>query len=486
MLEALCRQHTDLMPEDIEKIRRIAECLNSIAELTESDIFIDCRTKDPEVAIVVAQARPSQARSLYLGSVIGEFAYRSKEPAVIRTLKIGMPTMDMRGVTQEDKNVRQSVSPLKNAAGEVIGALIAEKDITERVRAEKKLSILTRSTEQLIERGTCYPSSDNRFPNYVTDGILLFNLGGVCSYANPVAEEIYKNFGYIEGLEGLSFSSMTLHDVNFAEILEQKQIDVHDFEAGDYIFNIKYTYVKNKRSYLSGVVMLINDVTEMKKKERELVLKTVAISEIHHRVKNNLQTIASLLKLQSRRIEDEVAKAAFNESISQVLSIAATHEILAEGSSDDVDLMTMLEKIRSNTLKQGMLVSRGISICLKGDTFMCDSDMATSIALVVNEVTQNCIKYAFPGRDSGHIDIEICRGEMYANISIIDDGVGFDMEQERSENLGLVIVQRIVTEKLRGSLTTESDGKGTKVLFDFPLKPEVPRLYKQRPVKSSA
>jgi len=160
---------------------------------------------------------------------------------------------------------------------------------------------------------------------------------------------------------------------------------------------------------------------------------------------------------------------AFNESISQVLSIAATHEILAEDCKDDVDIMTMLQKIKTNTVQHGLLANKGITINLKGDTFLCDSDTATSIALVVNEVTQNCLKYAFIGRDSGVIDIEICKGSMYSNISIIDDGIGFDLDGEPSEKLGLLIVRRIVTEKLKGNLTTESNHSGTKVLFDFPL-----------------
>jgi len=186
-------------------------------------------------------------------------------------------------------------------------------------------------------------------------------------------------------------------------------------------------------------------------------------------VKNNLQTIASLLKLQARRIDDQPAKNAFNESINQVLSIAATHEILAEEGRDDVDIMVMLQKIKSNTLRSGLLNHKSITINLKGDTFLCESDMATSIALVVNEVTQNCLKYAFPERDSGTIEIEICNGTKYSNISIIDDGVGYDVKEKSAEKLGLMIVRRIVTEKLRGNLTMESGSGGTKVLFDFPL-----------------
>jgi len=311
MLESLCRQHSGLEDKDIQKIWQIAECMGSIADLMGADLFIDCRTRDPDVAVVVAQSQASNSKSLYFGSVVGKFAHRSKEPAVIRTLEIGMPTMDMRGVTQEDKNVRQSVSPIKNNAGEVIGVLIAEKDVTERVKAEKKLSVLTRTTGQLIERINYSKSGRDSLPYYVTDGILLFNRSGVCAYANPVAERIYNNLGYIEPLEGLNFSNMTFHGVEFEDILSKKQIVLNDLEVGNYIFHIKYTYVKNKNENLAGVVMLINDVTEVKNKEKELVLKTVAISEIHHRVKNNLQTIASLLKLQSRRIDDLPAKTAF-------------------------------------------------------------------------------------------------------------------------------------------------------------------------------
>ncbi len=468
-LVTLCRQHADIAEADIEVIRKNAECLDSIAELMGADIFIDCGTRDPDVAVVVAQARPTSVKSLYSGSVVGKFARRSKEPAVIRTLEVGMSTMDMSGVTQEDKSVRQSVAPLKNSAGDVIGALIAEKDVTESVRAEKKLSVLTQTTGQLIERGAVVTSGDNSLPYHVTDGILIFSRSGVCTYANPVAETIYRNLGYIEPLEGLSFSNMTFHGVKFEEILTRKQVVLTDMEIGNYIFHIKYTYVKNKNENFTGVVMLINDVTEVKNKEKELVLKTVAISEIHHRVKNNLQTIASLLKLQWRRVDDPLAKAAFNESISQVLSIAATHEILAEECKDDVDIMTMLEKIKSNTIKHGLLAKKGITINLKGDTFFCDSDMATSIALVVNEITQNCLKYAFVGRDSGTIDIEICNGAMYSNISVIDDGIGFKFDSEATNKLGLQIVKRIVTEKLKGNFSTESSQTGTKVLFDFPL-----------------
>lgn len=342
MIVALCREHSDLSDEDIGKIEHLALSLENIADLLAADVFINCRTRDPDVAIVVAQACSTNAESLYSGSVVGQFAWREKEPAVIRTLNVGMPTMDMRGVTQEDRNVRQSVSPIKNGEGEVIAALIAETDVTEKIRAERKLTALTQSTGQLVERGAG-KATDQGLPDYVTDGVVIFDRSGICTYVNPVAERIYRKLGYLERLEGLSFSNLAFHGVTFEDILARNELILDDFEVGNFAFHIRYThirtpYIKVRSGTRSGVVMLINDVTEVRDKEKELVLKAVAISEIHHRVKNNLQTIASLLKLQARRIDDPVAKTAFNESISQVLSIAATHELLAGEGRDHVDL----------------------------------------------------------------------------------------------------------------------------------------------------
>jgi two-component sensor histidine kinase len=476
VIAVLCQEHSDLSDEEIGTIEQMALSLENIADLLSADVFIDCRTRDSDVAVVVAQARPSAAESLYAGMVVGQFAYRDKEPAVIRTLNVGMPTMDMRGVTQEDRNVRQKVTPIKNDNGEVIAALIAETDVTEKIRAEKKMSALTQSTGQLVERGFSQ-TSDQVLPDYVTDGVVIFDCRGNCTYVNPVAEKIYRKLGYQERLEGLRFSNLAFHGVTFEDIIAKNELILNDFEVGRFSFHIRYThirapYIKVQSGTRSGVVMLINDVTEVRNKEKELILKAVAISEIHHRVKNNLQTIASLLKLQARRIDDPVAKTAFNESISQVLSIAATHEALAGEGRDHVDLKAILETIRGNFQTHGMLVNKQVEIVVRGDNIFCNSDIATSTALVVNEVVQNCLKYAFIGRKAGHIDIEIFQGERYANIAIIDDGVGYDLKQGESESLGLMIVRRIVAEKLRGILKTESNNNGTKVMFDFPLVTE--------------
>ncbi|MCP4350433.1 MAG: histidine kinase [Desulfobacterales bacterium] len=468
MIRTLCKEYTDLAEKDIQKLEEVTCNLKVIADLMAADIFVDCRTKDPNLAIVVAQAAPSNEVSLYEGSVVGEFAYRSKEPAVLRTMELGMPTSDMMAVTQENRSVRQSVSPVKNEAGKVIGVLIAEKDVTAHVKAEKNLSVLARTTEDLMD-ALMHPKKqrEESIPFHVNDGVVMFTPDGVCTYANPVAHDIYRKIGYMDDLEGISFLNLTLDDVSFQGLMDENQRKLHEVQVGHMTLHIKYAMMKNRNLKLTGVVMLISDVTDMREKENELILKSVAISEIHHRVKNNLQTIASLLRLQSRRIDNEFVKTAFSESISRVLSIAATHEILAEDCVDDVDIKIMLDRIKCSIVDHR--IHKNITIEILGDNFMINSDRATSIGLVVNEVIQNSLKYAFEEREKGLIQIEIFKGETWANVSITDDGTGYDVSNDRLGSLGTKIIHRIVKGKLKGTLTTESGDAGTRVLFDFPL-----------------
>ena len=469
MIETLCKKHNDLTAKDIAKLKSVEENLGMIADCTGADIFIDCITRDNDVAVVVAQAKPKSQDSLYKGFVVGELAYRSKEPAVLRTMDVGMPTSDMWAVTQENKNVRQNVSPIKNEEGRVIGVLIAEKDVTDHVKTQTNLSVLSRTTEQLMETLLTSRHKDHNLPYHDSDGIVMFDAEGVSTYANPVAETIYRKLGYIDKLKGTHFSNMTLDQVTFQDVLEKKQLSHNEVKVGSLTLNIKYAVMKNRNFNVSGVVMLMRDETDMKAKEKELILKSVAIREIHHRVKNNLQTIASLLRLQSRRVDDVSARTAFRESISRVLSIAATHEILAQNGVDDVDLLTMLQRIKSSIVDYSMAGGKAIRIAIEGDTLMCNSDTATSIALVANEVIQNSLKHAFKGRENGAIRVEICKASTYGNIAITDDGVGFDVTQAPEGALGARIVQSIVKDKLHGTLTTESDEGGTKVFLNFPL-----------------
>lgn len=468
MLRELCKVHTDLSDDDIIKLERIAEILPIISDLVRADVFIDCITRDPNVAIVVAEAKPSMYPSMYKYTVVGEFALRQNEPAALRTLEIGMATRDLKAITQENMTVKQNVVPIKNDCGKIIGVLIMEQDITEDVNQNKHMEILAETAEQLTETLLTFrdKDNDNVIVNHLNDAIVMFDGNGIAIYANPVADELYRKLGYKDNIVGMNFNNLVLDGSMLEEVIKKQPFNISEVNVGKLSLQIKYA-TSRKKEKLVGLSMLIKDITEVKEKEKELILKSFAIREIHHRVKNNLQTIASLLRLQSRRIDNETVKKMFDESISRVLSIAVTHEILAQNGVDDVDIKTILSKITESNMQCGLAPNKDIRIELKGDSFQVNSDRATSIALVVNELLQNSLQYAFSNRSRGCIDILIQRGIMYSSISIIDNGTGFDIRSVRPGSLGLSIVKSIVKDKLNGTLNIESNTRGTKIVFDF-------------------
>ena len=470
MIKKLCKEYTSLSDEDIKRIEEIAATLSNVSELVMADIFIDCITKDGDAAIVVAEARPSNNRSLYKCSVVGELALHENEPAVMRTLKVGMTTRDLKAITQENITVKQDVVPIKNDSGKVIGAFIMEKDITDNINKTKQIEMLSETTEQLTQTILSLTNDENIITDYLNDALIVFDANGVVVYRNSAAEDLYKEIGYEDDIIGMSFDNLTLSSHTFDDVIKRQSIFVSESDAGKYILQIKYIVAEDIKDILGlavRLIVIIKDITEVKQKEKELILKSVAIKEIHHRVKNNLQTIASLLRLQARRTQDNFTKIALNESISRIMSIAVTHEMLAQNGVDDVDIKNVITRIVDGAEYYSTIPNNNINIKVLGDSIIIDSDKATSIGLVVNELIQNSFKHGFFRRDGGNIEVSIQKGRAYSTISVIDDGTGFDINLVEQGSLGLSIVKSIVKDKLHGNINIESSKNGTKVIFDF-------------------
>ncbi|MCG8499749.1 MAG: histidine kinase N-terminal domain-containing protein [Firmicutes bacterium] len=466
MLKKLCETYTNLLASDVQNLQKIEEFLPTIADLVRADVFIDCLTEDANKAIVVAEAKPNTCESMYKYTVVGKYAFRENEPAALRTLEVGMPTRDLKAVTQENKTVRQNTIPIKNEKGDVIGVLIMEQDITNHVKRNRQMELLSLTTEQLSETLHSLKDNEHIITHHINEAIIIFDKQGVATYANPGAVELFQKLGYKDGIIGMHFNNLALNRISFEKIITDLSSEVIEVAVGNLSLRVKYAAMKQMDAVV-GVSMLIDDMTEAREKEKELILKSVAIKEIHHRVKNNLQTIASLLRLQSRRIDNDLVNKSFDESISRILSIAVTHELLAQKGVDDVDIKTIISKIKDNTMYYGLPPDKDIRILVEGDRFIVNSDKATSIALVINELLQNCLKHAFEGKNQGLIEICLQKGTLYSSISVIDNGIGFNIELVEAESLGWNIVRRIVEEKLSGHFNVESNQYGTKIMFDF-------------------
>jgi two-component sensor histidine kinase len=460
----LCKKYTDLSKSDIAKIVDISEVLPIISDLTQADVFIDCPTKNPNEAIVVAEAKPVSRPSMYKNSVVGMLALRENEPAALRTLELGISTKDMKAVTQENANVRQTVAPIKNSDKTVIGVVIVEKDITDVINKDKYMEMLAETTEQLTNNLLSLTGNDGTITNYLDDAIIIFDKDGIAEFANSVAVRLYKALGYRDQIVGMHFNNICIDSNSFVDIMSGEKFKVSEVKISNYILQVKYVL---QQSSSIKLFMMIKDITKFKQQEKELILKSVAFKEMHHRVKNNLQMVASLLSLQSRRAENETTKIALKQSMSRILSIAATHELLAQNGIDDVNIKDIIEKVIEKIKAYDCSQLKQIDIEVTGDNFEVNSDVATSISLVVNELIENSIEHAFEGHEKGNIRINIEEGKIYSSISAVDDGTGFDIKSIDSNSLGLNIVRSIVEEKLSGDLNMISNNKGTKVIFDF-------------------
>lgn len=464
----ICKEYTNLSFSDIDELRKISDMLPTISELVRADVFLDCITKDHTKAIVVAEAKPIHVKSNYMNSVVGKIALQENEPAALRTLNTGVSTRGLKAITQEDKTVIQTTVPVRNKKGEVIAVLIIEQATNQVFKDGENInsSTLSKSLEDFPEMFQYMGQNLNLITQNIDDSIIVFDRYGVAIYANPCAKRLYKKLGYRDNIVGMKFNNLVLDEISFEKVLMNNYSKTPEISAGNLDLEIKYSIMRQKGK-VTGVNMIIKDITEVKEKEKELILKSVVIKEIHHRVKNNLQTIVSLLRLQSRRVDDDYLKKAFNESISRILSISVTHELLAQEGIDEVDIKSILKMISKNTLDYISTSDQNIEVNVLGDNFSVDSDKATSIALVVNELIQNSIEHGFKDRDHGYIEIVIYKGEIHSTISVKDDGRGFNVKDIKMNSLGLNIVEQIVKDKLEGDFIIDSGKEGTKIIFDF-------------------
>lgn len=200
----------------------------------------------------------------------------------------------------------------------------------------------------------------------------------------------------------------------------------------------------------------------------------LVMKEIHHRVKNNLQLIASMLNLQARRTEAAEIKGAFRESVNRILSIASIYDVLSldggsRGHGGMVPLLPILRQVCGNVMSGASGGECRIDAKVEGDDIAVDHEKATCIALVVNELVMNAVEHAFTGRSEGTVTVSVKPGNRYASVSVADDGCGFAVDSSGSGSLGMNIVRSLVREKLDGVLHVESGESGSRFNMDFAI-----------------
>ena len=459
MREKICKTNTLLTDEDIQVIQDEAQKILTKQKYPEYDVFIDIFDELNNVAIVAFQRSPIENASLYTRNIVGEKMLRKNEPAVYRTFETSLHSIDLLAITPENKRIRQIVYPIRNRQ-QNIAVLIIEKPISELIKNEKMTLI---SEQSIFKR--------KYIMDEISQGVLYFDEKGVLQDANEVAKKLYKEFGYLDNILGMHYDNLSIDFSTYEQMcylhLSEK---VKDSLVKEVFFDGKYFELKTIFVDDSLFVSLIRDITDIKQKEVEIVDKSVAIREIHHRVKNNLQSVISLLRIQSRMSEHEETKRVLTDSINRMMAISSTHELLSQQLSDDIALSEVIEKVVYNIMR-GYTGELDLSVNLALEPIILSSDQTVTISMIINELLQNCYDHAFVGRTTGTIMIKVEENQPHkVRIQVIDDGVGFQESSTRPSGLGTQIIQGYVKDKLRGTIEWKTGPDGTETLIEFMKK----------------
>lgn len=458
-LEALCKQHSNLSNSDILILKKIAPRLETLAKIWNEDVFIDVLCKNNVDAMVIAQAKPEDSN--YAKYITGFHIHEEAEPAVFRTFRSGVKTKHVKAVSYtktKDHLIIQSVIPIKNGK-QTIATLIFERSFNV-----KKPNLEFKISEHKIPENIFTPLVEN-----LDDPVIIINQAKEIIYLNTAAKTLFHAFGYVNQTLGQKYDQISLYGQ-----LNVGPTPLMNFHEGEYFFCNHYFKVKeffhqlpNAETYYEVVM---RNITPIKQNEKEGSLRLATMREMHHRIKNNLQTIYSLLDLQRRRAPSQMTNDALQDAMNRILSMSTTYETLLkghdEGYGQNINIHAVISDLKNNLIQSTGTSLKEIEINVSGDNLEVEWESSIYIAMVVNELIQNSFKFAFTNKDKGIIDIHITKKPIYSMISVTDNGGGFNPSSQK-KNLGLQIVENIVASNLEGKLKIQSGFDGTSVTFEF-------------------
>lgn len=452
----LCREQTRLTMLQISLLSRMAIVFPFLADLAHGELKVYVRTKDPESFLIVAQQRPHTVYLPGKDSAVGCRVRSIEEPLIKETFQTGKPARGKR-----EWNYGSMVDMFTfgiHDGDKVIGVLNFEVDL-DKLSIEGYSHLLDAAVAVLYHARHILNPEQFR-PITASDGIIITDAHSRIVFADAAAQRIYRVLG-VGSLRGghLFDRQMTQHVTR--ETVETERPWQKEITAGGLTL-IRREIVIREGGNLCMRIVIISDVTETRAKDKEIRIKSAVIQEIHHRVKNNLQAIASLLRIQARRAKTAEVKAALKESVNRILSISVVHEYLSQQGSEDIDVQEVMGHIFDLAARNMTDRDFLIRTEFKGPRLILPSKCASSVALVLNELVLNAMEHAFTGRKSGLIGLAVQEDADHWHLDFYDDGVGLpegfaDMPRK---SLGLTIVQTLVEGDLGGTFAIENDERG--------------------------
>jgi len=457
---------------DADHLHRLVGDWQLLADLSFADLVLFVPVAE-ERFVTIAQMRPTTGPTAYQDDLVGRVvttAARPQLPIAIRERRIvreGDPVW-VHGVP-----VREEAIPVAHHE-RVVGVIARDTNLAAaRTPSRLEIAYLRSANDlaQMLADGT-WPEHDGGEESAaglrVGDGLVRLDADGTVAFASPNALSAYRRLGHLGDLEGLRLHdvtaalaprSITATDLPVGAIARGRVARTGEVETRDAIVDLRAIPLRPGGEHI-GALVLVHDVTELRRRERQLVGKDATIREIHHRVKNNLQTVAALLRLQARRMAVPQARAALEESVRRVSSIAVVHETLSGTLDESVDFDRIADSITAMVLD--VTGGRDARIRRTGSFGVLPAEVATPLAMVLTELVQNAVEH---GGEGGDVEVAVEHGEGGAlRMQVRDRGPGLPdgFSIDASDRLGLHIVRTLVDSELGGQLElVPADGGGT-------------------------
>ncbi|MCU1498860.1 MAG: signal transduction histidine kinase [Acidimicrobiales bacterium] len=488
-LAEIVRKQSRLTLAEIVHLQALVASWNMLADFCFSDLLLSVPASGAAEAsegdaefMVVGHVRPSTTQTLYRHDLIGETVSEAERPLVTRSMRLEEIIEGEITVSAIRERVRVLCIPVRRDGRTI--AVLSRESTPSVGRSPGELErtyvdIFNRFARMIANGDFPYPieDSDAKESPRVGDGVVVLDRAMCVEYASPNAVSALHRMGVHANTEGMRLGELGLDDEPVVDAFTVAKPITQEVERGEVIILLRCIPMLDSQG-VSGAVVLFRDVTEVRQRDRLLLSKDATIREIHHRVKNNLQTISSLLQLQARRTGSEDAKSAIAESVRRISSIALVHETLSREAGEDVPFTAILRPLVQMVAEAVSSPDRHIDFEVDGDAGTLPAQIATPMAVVLTELLQNTADHAFPpdvercGPD--RVWVELDSEEAGIVIRVIDNGVGVPegFSVEAAKGLGLSIVRALVTSDLRGTidLFEPVDGPGTVVELHIPLE----------------
>ncbi|HEY6741919.1 MAG TPA: histidine kinase N-terminal domain-containing protein [Lapillicoccus sp.] len=488
-LAELLHEHSGLRGADVEWLHLLVGDWQLLSDLSFADLVLWVRLS-PVQWQAVAHIRPTTGQMVFFEDQVGVTATKARAEALEQAYAERRIVRERDTEWRDDLPVREESIPVVRQ-GHAIAVITRHTNLT-MMRTPSRLELTYLATADALSRMIAageFPSSSaptglRRGAPRAGDGVVRLDYDGIITYASPNAVSAIHRLGWPGEVIGGSMSEIVTSvlrdsspvDEGLPLVLTGRQpwrTEVGSRGATVTMRAIPLTEAGQR----FGAVLLLRDVSELRRREQELLTKDATIREIHHRVKNNLQSVAALLRLQARRTDDEQARAALSEAERRVGTIALVHETLSKGFEETVDFDEVADQ-GFRAVAEVAAYDQRIERQRTGDSFgRLRAEDATSLAMILSELVQNAIEHGFPDGQVGTVTVDVKRvagvpgAPDVLTVKITDDGVGFTDGRRPGSGLGTQIVQSLVQD-LRGTIRwTPAEPHGTHVTFTAALRP---------------